>query len=90
MPPLLAQNTEAGFASAQALCGPMSSMPIKINPKVRRILVSPFACFALVPTYRIPGGASFDHLVGEQLHRVGHHDAERLGGLEVDDELEAR
>jgi hypothetical protein len=90
LPPLLAQNTEAGFASAQALCGPISSIPIKINPKVRRILFSPFACFALVPTYRIPGGASLDHLVGEQLHRVGHHEAERLGGLEIDDELEAR
>jgi hypothetical protein len=44
LPPLLPQNTDAGFASAQALCGPMSSMPMQINPKVRRILFSRVAC----------------------------------------------
>src|SRR5262249_51580457 len=32
--------------------------------------------------------ASFDHLVGEQLDRVGHLDSERPGRLQVDDELE--
>ena len=31
---------------------------------------------------------SFDHLVGEQLHLVGNGQAERLGGLEVDDQLD--
>jgi hypothetical protein len=31
---------------------------------------------------------SFDHLVGEQLQRVGHLDAERLCGFEIDDKLE--
>ncbi len=31
---------------------------------------------------------SFDHLVGEQLHRVRHLDAKGLRGLQVDDELE--
>src|SRR5262245_196216 len=30
----------------------------------------------------------FDHLVGKQLHRVGHLDAERPGRLQVDDKLE--
>jgi hypothetical protein len=30
----------------------------------------------------------FDHLVCKQLHRVGHLDAERLSGFEIDDELE--
>jgi hypothetical protein len=30
----------------------------------------------------------FDHLVGEQLNRVGHLDAELPGRLQVDDELE--
>ena len=32
--------------------------------------------------------ALFDQLVGEQLDRVGHLDAESLGRLQVDDELE--
>ena len=32
--------------------------------------------------------ALFDQLVGEQLDRVGHPDAESLGRLQVDDELE--
>jgi integrase len=31
--------------------------------------------------------SSFDHLVGEQLHRVGNHEAERLRSLEIDHEL---
>src|SRR5262245_29007834 len=31
---------------------------------------------------------SFDHLVGEQLYRVWHVEAECLGGLQVDDQLE--
>src|ERR1700692_1056394 len=31
---------------------------------------------------------SFDHLVGAQLHRVGKGQAECLGGLEVEHELE--
>src|ERR1700738_324172 len=30
----------------------------------------------------------FDHLIGEQLDRVGHLDVERPGRLQVDDELE--
>jgi hypothetical protein len=30
----------------------------------------------------------FDYLVGEQLHLAGNGQAERLGGLEVDDEFE--
>jgi hypothetical protein len=33
---------------------------------------------------------SFNHLVGEQLHRVGHLDAERPGRLQIDDEFEFR
>ena len=32
MPPLWAQNTDAGFASAHARCEPMTSMATKINP----------------------------------------------------------
>src|SRR5271166_646755 len=32
--------------------------------------------------------SSFDHLVGEQLYRVRHLDAEYPGRLQVDDELE--
>ena len=32
--------------------------------------------------------ALLDHLVGEQLQRVGHFEAKRLGGLQVDDELD--
>jgi hypothetical protein len=38
---------------------------------------------------RITRAASFDHLVGEQLDRVGHLDAERPRRLQVDDELAA-
>src|SRR5262245_12220244 len=34
------------------------------------------------------GEVSLDHLVGEQLDRVGHLDAERPSRLQVDDELE--
>src|SRR5262245_28314131 len=30
----------------------------------------------------------FDHLVGEQLHRVGDDQPQRLGGLEIDYQLE--
>ena len=32
--------------------------------------------------------ALFDHLVGAQQDRAGKRDPERLGGLEIDDELE--
>jgi hypothetical protein len=32
-------------------------------------------------------GSLFDHLVGEQLDRVGHFDAQRLGRLQVDHKL---
>ena len=31
---------------------------------------------------------SLDHLVGESEHFVGNSDAERLGGFEIDDEIE--
>src|SRR6516165_12413656 len=37
---------------------------------------------------RITRAASFDHLVGEQLQRVGHLDAEQSRRLRVDDKLE--
>jgi hypothetical protein len=30
----------------------------------------------------------FDHLIGAQAHEIGHVEAERLGGFEVEDELE--
>jgi hypothetical protein len=30
----------------------------------------------------------FDHLIGAQAHDIGHVEAERLGGFEVEDELE--
>jgi hypothetical protein len=30
----------------------------------------------------------FDHLVGEQLYRIGQREAERIGGVEVDDQFE--
>jgi hypothetical protein len=43
LPPLLAQNTDAGFASAQALCGAMKRMATKNNPLARRILLSRFS-----------------------------------------------
>jgi hypothetical protein len=33
---------------------------------------------------------SFDHLVGEREQIIGDHDAERLGGFEIDDEFEFR
>src|SRR5262249_41052475 len=45
LPPLWAQNTDAGFASAHARCGPMTSMATKINAIDRRILF--FLRFAL-------------------------------------------
>jgi hypothetical protein len=37
---------------------------------------------------RTPVKKLFDHLVGEQLHRVGHGETERGGGLQVDHQLE--
>src|SRR5262249_22963720 len=45
LPPLCAQNTDAGFASAHARCEPMTSMATKINAIDRRILF--FLRFAL-------------------------------------------
>jgi hypothetical protein len=39
LPPLFAQNTDAGFASAQARCGLMTSRATKINPIGRSILL---------------------------------------------------
>jgi hypothetical protein len=36
----------------------------------------------------MPVGNSFDHLVGEREQIVGDFDAQRLGGLQVDDEFE--
>jgi hypothetical protein len=39
------------------------------------------------PTFT-PVKKLFDHLVGEQLHRVGHGETERGGGLQVDHQLE--
>jgi len=41
----LAQNTDAGLASAQALCGVASNMATKMNPIPRRILFSRLARF---------------------------------------------
>ena len=35
-------------------------------------------------------GSLFDHLVGATLHRLRHGNAERLGGLEVDDQFDFR
>ena len=35
-------------------------------------------------------GDLFDHLVGAALHRLWHGNAERLGGLEIDDQLDFR
>jgi bisphosphoglycerate-dependent phosphoglycerate mutase len=32
----------------------------------------------------------FDHLVGEQLHRTGNHEAKRLCSLEFEDKIEFR
>jgi len=54
-------------------------MPIKINPKVRRILFSRLAC-STTPL--------FDHLVGALLEEPGHFEADRLRGLEIDHELD--
>src|SRR5258708_16369241 len=44
LPPLWTQNTDAGFASAQARSGPMASMTRKMKPIDRRIFFSRFAC----------------------------------------------
>src|SRR6516165_4031656 len=33
-------------------------------------------------------GGSFNYLVGKQLHRIGNREAQRLGGFQVDDQLE--
>src|SRR5262245_27033527 len=43
-PPLSTQNTEAGLASAHALCGAMASMPRKTKPIDRRMLFDRVAC----------------------------------------------
>src|SRR5262249_35633983 len=42
LPPLFAQNTDAGFASAHALCGLVTSRARKMNPIDRRISFSRF------------------------------------------------
>jgi hypothetical protein len=36
------------------------------------------------------GGTLFNHVVGELLNKQWHIEAERFGGLEVDDDLEFR
>ena len=43
-----------------------------------------------MPTTTAPfaDDALLDHLVGEELELLGHIEAERLGGLEVDHQLE--
>src|ERR1700682_6042413 len=44
LPPLWTQNTDAGFASAQARSGPMASMARTMKPVDRRMLFSQFVC----------------------------------------------
>jgi hypothetical protein len=43
LPPLWAQNTDAGFANAQARCVLMTSMATKMSPIDRRIFFLRFA-----------------------------------------------
>jgi hypothetical protein len=51
LPPLWAQNTDAGFASAHAPRGLMTSMATKINPIDRRISFSRFVAVFDAPLH---------------------------------------
>src|SRR5260370_40273548 len=57
----------------------------------KRTYAIPHRYVRLVPraTERIAANSAlFDHFVSQQLHRYRYIDAERLGGLHVDDQLE--
>ena len=45
-------------------------------------------CSSYATEQRDELAASFDHLVGEQLHLIGDGETERLSGLEIEHEVE--
>jgi hypothetical protein len=71
-----------GHARAQL---PTDHDPIATRWSVEIHQLAPAAGVALIKIKL--AGASLDHLVGEQLDRVGDLNAERPGGLQVDDKF---
>src|SRR5262249_53353991 len=86
----------------QPICSYGSTAPYTIRPRRRRLSAVPdsdrLGAARREPSRGATGGCErsgqttslFDHLVGAGEQRRGHLDAERLGSLEVDYELEAR
>jgi hypothetical protein len=62
----LAQNTDAGLASAQALCGAASNTATKTNPILRRILFSLLACRCSILSNRGMADHAQLHLNGRE------------------------
>src|SRR5258707_726767 len=100
---MTAMRFAAGTASCassrylpQAGTGP--AMPVTLPPGWASVATSPNLTGSATPTATIgiefvtrrAASASLDHPIGAQQHGLRDHDAERLRGLAVDDELVLR
>src|ERR1700736_1465967 len=79
-------SSDRPASDALGMSASLRSRPNLRTAAIRRKVQQPDSCTA---ANNAPSCDDLlDHLVGEQLYRVGHLDAERPGRLQVDDELE--
>src|SRR5215212_1844214 len=71
-----------GYCCAFAVVAPSAKVTTSPRPSIKRATT----CIAIPPN--IFSDLSLDHFVGLQLNGLGYRHADRLRGLEVDDQLE--